>query len=92
MSYQTSLHLYKTMDELYENCTTEHVSLLNNIICTGRQLKFEVVRSNKSKIGMNTLSNKFYHISKMIGLDLLNLTIVHYKKIMKIQFLKNGRT
>ena len=92
MSYQTSLHLYKTMNELYENSTSEHVSLLDNIICTGRQLKFEVVRSNRSKIGMNTLANKFYHISKMIGLDLLNLTFVHYKKLMKFQFLKNGRT
>ena len=60
--------------------------------CTGRQIKFEVVRSNKSKIGMNTLSNKFYYITKMIGLDSLNLKFVHYKKIMKIQFLKNGRT
>ena len=92
MSYQTSLHLHKTIGEIYESCSSEHVSLLNNIICTGRQLKFEVVRSNKSKIGLNTLSNKFYHINKLIGLDSLNLTFVHYKKIMKIQFLKNGRT
>ena len=92
MSYQTSLHLYKTIGDIYENCSSEHVALLNNIICTRRQIKFEVVRSNNCKIGMNTLSNKFYYITKMIGLDSLNLTFVHYKKIMKIQFLKNGRT
>ena len=45
-----------------------------------------------TKIGMNTLSKKFYHVSRMIGLDLLNLSFVHFKKIMKIQFLKNGKT
>ena len=65
---------------------------LDLIICTGRQLKFEIIRSNRSKIGMNTFSNKFYHISKLIGLDCLNYTFAHFKKIMKIQFLKNGRT
>ena len=92
MAYQTSLHLHKTISEINENCTSEHVTLLNNIICTGRQLKFEIIRSNRSKIGMNTLGNKFHHISKMIGLDSLNLTFVQFKKLMKIQFLKNGRT
>ena len=35
---------------------------------------------------------KFEHITKMIGLDKLNLSFVYYKKIMKIQFLKYGKT
>ena len=41
---------------------------------------------------MNTTANKFYHILKLIGLDLLNLKFVHFKKIAKIQFLKYGKT
>ena len=41
---------------------------------------------------MNTAANKFYHITKMIGLDKLNFGFVHYKKIMKMQFLKYGNT
>ena len=41
---------------------------------------------------MNTVENKFYHITKLIGLDKLNLSYAHYKKIMKIQFLKYGTT
>ena len=41
---------------------------------------------------MNTISNKFFHISKLISLDLLNISFVHFKKIMKIQFLKYGKT
>ena len=29
---------------------------------------------------------------KLISLESLNLSFVHFKKLMKIQFLKNGRT
>ena len=57
-----------------------------------RQLKFEIFRDFRGKIGMNTTANKFYHISKLIGLDSLNLKFVHFKKIAKIQFLKYGKT
>ena len=41
---------------------------------------------------MNMAANRFYHISKQVGLDLLNLKFAHFKKLMKIQFLKNGNT
>ena len=92
MFYQTSLQLHKSINEIYNCCTSEHTTLLNNIVCTGRQVKFEITRDNRGKIGMNTFSNKFYHVSKLIGLDSLNLTFVHFKKIMKVQFLKNGKT
>ena len=92
MSYQSSIFLYKTLNNINSYCSTENASLLNNVVCTGRQLKFQVVRSNNTKIGMNMISNKFYHISKQIGLDLFNLKFVHFKKLMKVKFLKNGST
>ena len=92
MSYQTSLQLHKTINGIYDHCSSEHAALLSNVICTKRQLKFEIIRSNRSKIGRNTISNRFYNISKLISLDSLNLTFVHFKKLMKIQFLKYGRT
>ena len=92
MSYQAALHLHKTLSGISELCSTEHATILTNIVCTTRQLKFEIIRNNKNKIGMNTVSNKFYQISKLISLDCLNFTFVHFKKIMKIQFLKNGKT
>ena len=92
MSYQKSLHLHKSLNEIYTECSSEHANLLNNVICTGRQRYFEIIRSNKTKIGMNNISNKFFHISKLIPLDLLNLSFVHFKKVMKIQFLKYGKT
>ena len=39
---------------------------------------------------MNVQENKFYHITKLIGLDKLNLSYVHFKKLMKLQLKKNG--
>ena len=55
MSYQSSIQLYKTLNNVFLHCSTKHASLLNNITCTRRQLKFEVVRSNRTKIGMNMI-------------------------------------
>ena len=92
MSFQNTILLYKTMNDMFTYCSSEHAKLLNNIVCTGRQLKFEIIKNNETRIGLNTLSNRFYYISKLVSLDLLNLTYVHFKKIMKIQFLKNGKT
>ena len=92
MYYQMPLQLHKTLNEIFESCTSEHAALLINVVCTRRQLKLEVIRSNRSKIGMNAIKNKFYHITKLIGLDLINLSFVHFKRMMKIQFLKNGAT
>ena len=79
MSYQAAIHLHKVLTEIPERCTTEHALLLNNVICPRRQLRFEIFKSNCKKIGLNTLSNKFHHISRQISYDALNLKFVHYK-------------
>ena len=50
------------------------------------------LRNFKVKIGMNTTANKFYHINNLIGLDMLNLEFVNFKKLAKIPFLKYGNT
>ena len=92
LSYQAAIHLYKVTHEIFETCTTEHALLLSNVICPRRQTMFEMIKSNRCKIGLNALCNKFYHISKQISFDSLNLGFVHYKKLMKLQFLKNGKT
>ena len=60
--------------------------------CTRRQLNFEIECNNSYKIGMNTIANKLFSISKMISLGMLHLTFVHCKKLAKIQFLKYGQT
>ena len=90
--YQISLKLHRLLNEIFDDSSFEHVTILNEIICTRRQTTFEILRNNKCKIGMNTSSNKLYHLSKQIGLEAINLGFVHFKKLMKIQFLKNWKT
>ena len=92
MMYKISLKLHKVLNENEPNLKTETIALFEQTICSRRQITFELYRSNAYRIGMNTSANKLYHISKLIGLDKLNLSFVHYKKLMKIQFLKNGKT
>ena len=60
--------------------------------CTSRQINFEILRDNYTKIGMNTTANKFYCLSRKIGLNSQNTPLFTSKKMMKIQFLKNGKT
>ena len=70
----------------------EQITLLDQMVCTGRQLKFKVLRTNRRKIGMNESANKLYPLNDLVALDLLEKSFVHLKKIMKIQFLKYGKT
>ena len=90
MLFQASLNVHKLLNQ--DLISLEIVTVLNQMICTGRQTSFEILRDNNSKIGMNTTANKFYCISGKIGLLALNYSFVHYKKFMKIQFLKYGKT
>ena len=92
MYYQISLKLHKLINEHDNVLSFEHVTVMDQIICTRRQLKFQVFKNNTSKIGMNTTANKLFHVNNLIGLDMLNLSYVHFKKMSKIQFLKNGST
>ena len=92
MLYQIALNLHKVINDTDTHISTETSSVLDQVICTRRQLNFETFKNNTYKIGLNTTGNKFYHVSRLIGLDKLNLGFVHFKKIMKIQFLKYGKT
>ena len=71
------------------NCdplTFKTVTVLNQMVTTTRQSNFEILRDNNVKIGMNTTSNKFYCLSGKVNLLFLNLSYVHFKKVMKVQF------
>ena len=81
MLHENALQLHKSVNEVYNVSTTELVFVLDNIISTCRQTTFEIARSNRFKIGMNTTSNKFYYLNKQISLAALNLTFVHFKKL-----------
>ena len=90
--YNQSLQLHKTVNHQDFPGTFEDVTIVDQIICTGRQLKFRIYRNNHLKIGLNTSANKLHCLSNQISLDMLNLTYVHFKKLAKIQFLKFGKT
>ena len=57
-----------------------------------RQTSFLIFQNNSTKIGMNTTANKFYQLTGKIALNSLGLPFVHFKKLMKTQFLKYGKT
>ena len=59
---------------------------LNNIQTT-RQTKFVTQRTNRLKIGMNILSDRFYYLNGKIELDWLNLPFGSYKVKCKKLFL-----
>ena len=86
MLFQISLKLHKLLNEINQNCTFEHLTILDQIICTRRQNTFEIFRAFNTEIGMNAMANKLCHINKQIGLVALNVSFVHFKNLMKIQF------
>ena len=88
MNYQAAINLHKLLN--FETITFESITILNQMTGTVRQTNFEIVRDNNKKIGMNTTANKLYCLSGKVGLLALNLEFVHYKKLMKLQFLKYG--
>ena len=92
LTYNQAIQLYKIINSKDFPNTFEEVTVVDQIICTGRQLKFKIFRNNHLKIGMNTTANKLHCVSDLIGLDLLNLGFLHFKKLAKIQFLKFGKT
>ena len=92
MYYQIALKLHKLLNEHDNVLSFELVTVMDQIICTRRQLKFQIFKNCRSKIGMNTTANKLFHVNNLISLEMLNLKFVHYKKLVKIQFLKNGKT
>ena len=92
MYYQMSLSLFKIINNNDEDLSFETITVLNQIVCSRRQIKFKIFRDFNTKIGLNTTANKLYHLNDLISFDLLNLTFVHFKKVMKIQLLKYGKT
>ena len=90
--YQLSLNLYKSLVFQDNVPTFEQITILDQNTSTRRQLMFELIKNNNVKIGLNTTANKLYPLNNVIGLDLINKNFVHFKKIMKIQFLKNEKT
>ena len=69
MLYQIALNLHKLKND-HENAPSfEIVTVMDQIVCTCRQIDFKVFKNCNSKIGMNTTANKLYHLNDMVGLN-----------------------
>ena len=82
--FKLALLLHKTFNST--NHSKDWLSLANQIVSTGRQHKFDILRTNNHKIGLNIMANKFYYLKLKIELDLLNLSLNSYKSKMKPVF------
>ena len=83
---------HKLLNDHENVLSFEHVTVMDQIICTSRQINFQILRKFRMKIGLNTTTNKVHLLNNMIGLKMLNLRFVHNKKLVKSQFLKYGKT
>ena len=92
MKYQIALSLHRLLNSMDEELSLDQVMVMDQAICTSRQLRFQVQRKFNQKVGMNIPINKFYYINDEIGFDMLNLSYVHYKRLCKFQYLKYGNT
>ena len=50
MLHQISLKLHKLLEEMDETVMCEHITLLDQIICTRRQSTFEILGPSKQKL------------------------------------------
>ena len=92
MHYQLALKLHRTLNLDVHKLSFEVVTVFEQLICTRRQILFQIFRNSNTKIGLNTTANKFFYLNKMIGLEHLNLSFIQFKRLAKIVFLKYGKT
>ena len=85
MSYYKSSILWH---KLYNSSihSSDWRDLATQIVITRRQTKFRSFKSNKYKIGMNILINRFFALNNLIELNDLDSTLPCYKKRMKLLF------
>ena len=83
-NYAMSLLLFGIYNAIEQ--TPDWLSFTTQIIMTGRQRNFDILRSNNFKIGLNILPNKLYSIRNSVSLDYLDLPYHQYKTKMKLLF------
>ena len=83
LKYKLALCLHKIYNKDFNSI--EFAQLNFNQILTSRQTLFKTSKNNTFKVGMNSLSNRFYTINNEIPLTWLNMSIdtskIHTLKI-----------
>ena len=89
--YKLALQLFKVVNNNVP--TPDWININLNNIQTSRQTRFMTSKGNRLKVGMNTISNRFYNLNGKIDMDWLNLTYNTYKvKCKKKYFSENKRS
>ena len=84
MKYKIAIQLHKLYNATIPSL--DRISLNLDQILTTRQTKFLILKSNKHKVGLNTLPNRFSVLNGLIPLPWLSLKIdtykIHIKKLL----------
>ena len=76
IQYKLAICLFKLYNNNFNSI--EFAALNYNQILTSRQTKFITSKDNKTKVGMNSLSNRLFYINWLVPLEWLNLSIGGY--------------
>ena len=85
MSFKLALQLYRTFN--YKCPTNDWLSINFNSVRTSRQNKLSINKTNRLKVGMKILLNRFNTLNGKIDLNWLNLGLDTYKINCKKLFL-----
>ena len=86
MLYKLALSLFRVYNTNYNSI--EFTALNFNQILTSRQTRFKTSRNNKTKVGLNSLANRFHALNDQIPLEWLNDSYITYKVKCKNVFIK----
>ena len=75
--YKLAICLYKLYNSEFN--PIEFYLLNFNQVVTSRQRNFIIVKSNRTRVGLNSLANRLYTINGIVPLEWLNLSIDSYK-------------
>ena len=81
MSYKTAIQLHKLYNN--DNPSLDWISLNFDQILTTRQTVFLISKTNKTKVGLNILPNRFSILNGQIPLTWLNALWTHSKSTAK---------
>ena len=87
LKYRHALTLHKTLWR--DTKSLEFAALNINIILTSRQSHFASIKSNRLKVGLNAIANRFYILNKRIPLCELNKSLESFKIYCKKEFLQH---
>ena len=81
MMYKTAIQLHKLYNST--NQSLDWIDLNVNQILTTRQTNFLTLKSNKTKVGLNILVNRFSILNGLIPLQWLNVSMDSFKVLCK---------